>query len=222
MSVPETSRVQRLAEWLEIATAKLTTPAQERIRTEIEAHFAESVESHQMAGFSEAEASLAAVAELGDPHAAAKRFRKRHLTEKEAQRIGAMPKYLGRPGSLVMFYITDAFLYFFYLHLLRRYHAPVVFPVVVVVVVMCAVLQTINFFKARRKSSNPDIRLLLLIRILILGCLLLINVWLGIWTEKGPGFGLSIYLTILLVSKLRLWSKLGYIDAVCPETPSRS
>ncbi len=154
MNETGTPRVQSLVEWLEIATAKLSSPAQGRVRTEIEAHFAESVESHQAAGCSEIEARLVAVAELGEPGASAKRFRRRHLTENEAKRAEKIPKNLGKLTWLVGYYASDALLWFLYLPILTRYHVPLVFPAFVVV--LCAGLQTINFFEARRKS--PKIR----------------------------------------------------------------
>ena len=73
--------------WLHVATQDLAPPAQERIRREIEEHYADAVRAHLAAGVSECEAKLAALAELGDPEIAAKRFCKRHLTAREASRI---------------------------------------------------------------------------------------------------------------------------------------
>jgi hypothetical protein len=78
-------QAQTLSEWLEVATRKLVAPARERIRVEIEAHYAEAVEALLESGLSEAAATAKAVAELGTARAAAKRFRKEHLTEWEEQ-----------------------------------------------------------------------------------------------------------------------------------------
>ncbi len=57
----------------------------ERIRAEIEAHYAESVREQRANGLSQSAAETEALAELGDARTAAKRFRKGHLTEWEAQ-----------------------------------------------------------------------------------------------------------------------------------------
>jgi len=78
---------QTLSDWLRIAAWRLADSARERIRVEIEAHYAQSVEAHRENGMSETAAHAAALAELGDPEAAAKRFRKQHLTEREEKRL---------------------------------------------------------------------------------------------------------------------------------------
>jgi hypothetical protein len=220
VSGPETPRVQSLCEWLQIATDKLSALAKERIWLEIEAHFADSVESHQAAGRSETEAGVAALAELGDPDAAAKHFRRRHLTEKDTKRVGQISKSWRRPFWLLVGYATDALLYFYFLHVFKRLHAPLFFPAFGIF--MCAVLQTIGFFVARGKNSRPDIRLLVLIQILAYGCLMLFFVWLGIWGDWGPCFPMSIFLIRSFVPDLRLWLKLGQVDGVWPESPSRA
>jgi len=218
VSGPETPRVQSLCEWLQIATAKLSTPAKERIRLEIEAHSADSVESHQAAGCSEAEARLAALAELGDPYAAAKRFRRRHLTEKEEKKVREVLELSGGRHWLLLAYFVDAFFYFF-LHALKPYHAPLVFGTVAVFV--CVGLQTIGFFVARRNGSKPDIRLLVLIHVLLDAFFMLLGVCLGIGRLWGLGLAISIGPIVSLVPDLRLWFKLGQVDGFWPETTSR-
>jgi hypothetical protein len=212
--------VQSLCEWLQIATDGLSTLAKERIWLEIEAHFTEGVEGHQTAGCTEDEARFAALAELGDAHAAAKRFRRRHLTENEAKRAEQIRKNSGRPTWLVGWYLADASVWFLYLPILTRYHVPLVFPAVVVVI--CAALQTINFFEARRKRPKPDIRQLVSIEILLNACFMLFFVWLGIWGNWGPCLVVSIPIFRWLVPDFLLWSKLGHVDRVWPETPSRA
>ena len=76
--------VRNVDDWLVIATKDLAPAARVRICAEIEAHFADGLEGHQAEGRSLAQAHQAVLAELGDPFAAGKRFRKRHLTVKEA------------------------------------------------------------------------------------------------------------------------------------------
>jgi len=70
--------------WLAIATRNLVAPAKERIRLEIEAHYADSLNAHLEQGRSDVEARICALNELGDPIIAAKRFRAQHLTENQA------------------------------------------------------------------------------------------------------------------------------------------
>ncbi len=84
---PEGDAPGNLSEWLDIATRELVTLAQKRIRAEIGAHFTEAVHSHQVSGSTEAEAQSAALAELGDAHAAAVRFRREHLTNWDAKSV---------------------------------------------------------------------------------------------------------------------------------------
>jgi hypothetical protein len=93
MNSPEPFHSPALLEWwLDAATAKLAAPARERIRGEITAHFTDAVERHLRDGCTETEAREAAVSELGDPQLAAIRFRRSHLTVKEAKRVEALAK----------------------------------------------------------------------------------------------------------------------------------
>ena len=85
MSMFEKPQPQTLSEWLDVATKKLSVSAEARIRSEIEAHFVEAVDEYMQNGSSEPVAQLLALEQLGDPKAAAKRFRKCHLTAREAR-----------------------------------------------------------------------------------------------------------------------------------------
>jgi len=76
---------QNLCNWLNSASWGLVSSAQARIRTEIEAHYAESVQAHVGRGLTESAAQAAALAELGDAYAAGKRFRREYLTVEDAQ-----------------------------------------------------------------------------------------------------------------------------------------
>jgi uncharacterized membrane protein len=78
----------------------LVPSAQARVRAEIEAHFAEAVQSHLANGLFASAAQAAAVADLGDPHAAAQRFRREHLTIGEAKAVGARLNAARRTGLL--------------------------------------------------------------------------------------------------------------------------
>ncbi len=82
-------RVQNLAEWLEIATGKLVPSVQARVRAEIEAHYAEAVKSRQNAGLPTANAQAVALADLGEAHAAARRYNWEYLTKEEAGQLAS-------------------------------------------------------------------------------------------------------------------------------------
>jgi hypothetical protein len=110
----ELNRVHGLPQWLEIATETLAAPAKERIRTEIEAHYSESVAAHLAEGASESDAQAAALTELGSAKAAARRFRRQHLTEKEAgllRKWGAASSF-GLVAGYLSFCCLLYFLYF--------------------------------------------------------------------------------------------------------------
>ena len=81
------NRAQSLAEWLEQATNGLVAPARERIKLEIEAHYAEAVEARLAEGMNLESAEPAALEELGDVRAAAKAFRKQHVTGRDAAEL---------------------------------------------------------------------------------------------------------------------------------------
>jgi hypothetical protein len=85
MSLFKRHQPQTLAEWLEIATDKLVKPAKTRIQTEIEAHFTEAIAGYVQGGLSEQDAESRALEELGDAKAAAKRFRRSYLTERQKE-----------------------------------------------------------------------------------------------------------------------------------------
>src|SRR5579862_2220503 len=97
---------QNLSDWLRIATWRLADSAKERIRPEIEAHYAQSVEAHRENGLSESAAHAAALTELGDPETAGKRFRKRHLTESEAEKLKKWDKRARRIWNLLFAYLS--------------------------------------------------------------------------------------------------------------------
>jgi hypothetical protein len=78
-----TNAAQELAAWLVLATFGLVAPARERIKREIEAHFADAVATHISKGLSQEAAEARALEELGEIRSAAKGFQKKHLTEDE-------------------------------------------------------------------------------------------------------------------------------------------
>jgi hypothetical protein len=86
-----------LAGWLQIATEDLAATPRERIKREIESHFAEAVAANMDDGQTESSARDTALADLGDPDEAAKKFKKSHLTEAEAKWLRSMVQTAAGP-----------------------------------------------------------------------------------------------------------------------------
>jgi len=112
---PAQHPAQTLSEWLDIATRGLVPSAQARIRAEIESHYAEAVAVQLKNGLNEPAAQAAAVSELGNAHAAARRFRRKHLTEKNIEQIAQWMRY-ARSKTLLAFWC----LFFFFMFGLFR------------------------------------------------------------------------------------------------------
>ena len=135
--------------WLRIATEGLATRAKERIRLEIEAHHAEAVSDHLRKGLSESDARRAALAELGNARKAAKCFRERHLTTREAE---GLERTFSRQGSrwwLLFNYIYCACLFFAVKTHYRSFLVPLA-----VVFIATVIIPTFNFVMVRRKTQN--------------------------------------------------------------------
>jgi hypothetical protein len=153
--------VRNVDDWLVIATKNLAPVGKVRICAEIEAHFADGVEGHLAEGHSLEQARQAVLAELGDPWAAGKRFRKRHLTEKEAAFIQILSSRLypirlvalvtiglGFPLFTVSFFAST--LWFHQASLVR-----IILPATIAVVVAIA----IALFITRHRKTAEGIRL---------------------------------------------------------------
>jgi hypothetical protein len=84
---PQHPMDEGLWDWLQIATEGLSHRASARIATEVEAHYNEAVSSHLAEGRSLVGAQVMAIEELGDAKKAARRFRKKHLTEREVKQL---------------------------------------------------------------------------------------------------------------------------------------
>lgn len=100
MNIFRKPKVTTLSEWLEVATRKLENTAKERIRKEIEAHYAEAVQTHREEGSTEIAAQAAALEELGDARTAGRRFRREHLTQGEVKKLYSLEKQ-GRSFALL-------------------------------------------------------------------------------------------------------------------------
>jgi hypothetical protein len=87
MSQPQNNQSEMLSGWLKVATDGLCAHAKSRITLEIEAHFNETVAAHLEEGQSLDGAEELALTELGDARKVGRRFRKKYITEKQAQRL---------------------------------------------------------------------------------------------------------------------------------------
>lgn len=205
-------KVQTIAEWLEIATRKLAEPAKERIRAEIEGHYAEAIEAHREDGLSETDAQAAALAELGDPKAAGMRFRKQHLTEGEEQYL----KNLNKAARSILVLAASCLLFaMFVLHQLRRnafghYHnvplgLSLEFLAMIVLPMTC-------FLVARRPKAKSNRNLLLLMGFLpgfgFVPGIVLDNLLKGDFSHFEYWLWSIVFLLHFLFG-LRIWRKLG-------------
>ncbi len=222
MNLFEKSKVYTLSEWLEIATKKLAVPAKTRIRPEIEAHYADAVASHLANGSSVYAAWALALAELGDAKTAARRFRKSHLTEQEAERIKSSAHAARSILVLLFNYSLFAFVIFVMLEILPwpRYissHNRFQFLRFAFEVLFFIALPTTCFVMARSSRLQNNLRWLLLLQGLcvypfgfpITGYILLVT----------PSFPLGIWLCILnfgtmFINSLHLSNKLGKVREI--------
>lgn len=224
MSIFQKSQVQSLSEWLEIATRKLTDASKQRIRAEIEVHYAEAAETHREAGLSESDAQTKSLMDLGDAKAAARRFRKRHLAESEVRTL----KYLEKIGRSIVHlmasycvfagFALDQFSHQQRAHTLDPYR---IFGLVLEFLVLIA-LPTVCFAIAKFGRSKPNKHLVLLQAVsgifpgYVLG---------RFFSEGFVPFGDWLYfvfaLTLLaqLEFSFRIWLKLGKARLIGSQTP---
>ena len=175
---------------------------------EIGAHYTEALAAHVAGGLSESDAKAAAVAELGDPKAAAKRFRKEHLTAEQAEEAASYLKWARNVWVLLGMYLFFSSMLYMDRALVHRKHylAPGVYFTIGFLTLV--VIPTACFFVARRKTSRPNISFILLIQS---GAFF---AWMisFLFNIHGPGFFLATYSLsygcCILIRPLRLWHKL--------------
>jgi hypothetical protein len=160
MSIFRKPRAQNLSEWLHIATAKLAPGAKYRISSDIASHHEEAVEGHLQNGLSITAAQAAALAELGDANAAARRFRRAHLTKGEFRLVSQLLKsprrnWLNQTLDTVWFCILCA-IWYFDMVLFRS-------PQGKVVVMLLMLGSLVAYILARRESAWPTPRLIVLL-----------------------------------------------------------
>lgn len=198
--------VDTLEAWLGTATDKLTQSGKERIALEITSHFDDAVASYRTDGLAEADARTRALADLGSSKEAAKRFKRRHLTQKE---VAFLEKKLDgyrewrKPGMQLAYWIFCALFLTIGYYQLKMQHVPLLLPAIWAVLFLA--LQRISFSLASRPKVL-SLRLLLAFDILSWLCF---SVLLGCVTA-WPVIGMSFLMySWLWFPAFRLLLKLG-------------
>jgi hypothetical protein len=201
MSILKRRRAQNLSEWLHIATGKLAPMAVWRISTDITSHYEEAVEGHIESGLPMCAAQAAALADLGDAKAAARRFRREHLTRGEFRSVSGLLRsgrcnWLGQVVATALFCLV-CFISFLDLRQFRTTNI-----LLYVVVALLPVLRIIALALARYESAVPTPRLVVLmtsVNTFGYGILALVQ-----WTNLFPipltlGSGLVVFFWWLVI-----------------------
>jgi hypothetical protein len=215
MSMP----TQSLDEWLSAATEKLSAPAKERIKLEIEAHFQDAIEAYRTEGQGDSEARVHALADLGDAKAAAKKFRKRHLTETETTHLKKTLNYYRKyssPAWLGLVYGCYGLFFILEFHLLKK-NVPLILPAVLAVMVLA--FTTVEFWIMRFGLTIVSPRRLLMIDILNWLSILSFGGLCGICADWGVFIAMIIGSSVKMVRSIPLWIKLSKIDDASQEIP---
>jgi hypothetical protein len=152
---------ESLSKWLGIATCGLAASGKERITREIDVHFAEAVEAHLAQGEPEPVAQAKAIVELGDPVAAAKRFRRSCLMEEERLLLSKLLARTGKAHTLLFSLLAPAILlgFMFFAH----FQMPsLMFDMVLL---LLFALPIISFITSRLYGTKSKARLLLFIEL---------------------------------------------------------
>jgi hypothetical protein len=212
----------QLCEWLRAATKGLVASAKERIRMEIETHYTEAVAAHVADGLSETDAKMAAVAKLGDARAAAKRFRKEHLTAEEADAAASYLKWARNLWVLLGMYLFFCFTLYMDRDLVHAKHYLTSSASFMVGFLTLVVIPTACFVVVRCKNSKPNMTLIVLVQ----SGAFFAWVICFFFNTHGPGiwsflYGL-MYACVLLIRPLRLWKKLRRAGDDWREMPPRN
>lgn len=208
----KSSEIRTIEDWLENATGGLVGPARDRICAEIYSHFLEAVNDRFKEGASEAQAETAALAELGDPKAAADQFRNRHLTVSEATRIGRSLSNFHDISPLLISYVTPCLMLGWFLFGIS-FAQGMAFATLLI----GALFQTIGFTLVRLREVGANIRHLMAIEILnqFVFPIFWVFFYFAIGLNAAVCFGIGICVLIcgafFAFPYLRLWLKLSNV-----------
>ena len=206
-----------LPEWLEVATKDLSLTAKRRIRLEIKSHFADAVEANLSEGATEAQARVFALADLGDAQAAAKRFRRSHLTTEEAKLLESTLRWNRSFWSIGLLYGFAPILAACGYYLLKKHHMPLLLPGISGVLFLT--LATMAFQVARRGDFRSHVRLIFTLAALTWVSALMFFVFYGVWVSWELFISMLLGGSFGLVRNVRLWLKLRRISDVWQELP---
>lgn len=202
--------VDTLEAWLGTATNKLTQTGKERITLEITSHFNDAEVSYRANGLADVDAQARALADLGDPKEAGRRFKKRHLTQSEAafleNRLNQYQKWR-KPWTQLLFWIFLGWLYI----VQRRDHS---FLPLLVICGLLFVAQSFSLALASRRGFRALLRLMLALDNLAYLSMFLIF---SIYGHLFPAAVALLMTSWRWVSAFRLWLKIGKLADVSHE-----
>jgi len=205
------SKVEDLWEWLEVAEAGLLPADMQRITKEITSHYAEALKSHLARGESGPVAEANALAELGDPRAAGRSFRKKHITERESWRLEGA-KNAGSFRWLFSAYMWCAYFYFFTVVCIDssakqpKFH---LFLFDVTLFLSCIVLPTISFLIMRGYWFRRSVASLALVQLIRSAGMNIVSVlMISTFTKVAVQIGVLVVVWFLVSdSWLSIWNK---------------
>jgi hypothetical protein len=199
-----------LSWWLAVATKDLAVSSKKRIAREIGLHYAEAVESHLAQGESEDAAPINALKDLGEPKAAAKKFRRSHLTRREEQKLLELKKKSGILWQLAVHAPALAFVLFWVLP--RQFaRAPLGSIALWAFVMISLFLNASSFYIIKWPGSKSVLSSLLILEILRVFSILSLLVLFYI-AYRGPMPALlllsSAFLLFSIIRSFNCWKKI--------------
>jgi len=206
-----------LPEWLEVATKDLSITAKGRIRIEIKSHFADAVEAYLSEGATEAQARVFALADLGDAQAAAKRFRRSHLTEAESRLLEKTWR-ANRSFWTLGFQYGFAMLMLFLLGCSVKWHwTELIWPVLLSACYLT--FATLSCMVARYDNSLSRVpQLTTLVMLTFYSVMVIFGSYSDVLSRDGLWYAMLIT-TINMVRYVRLWLKVQKVGNVWQKLP---
>jgi hypothetical protein len=216
MNWRENMQVESVWNWLKIATEDLCNHSKSRIALEIESHYNEAVSEYLAEGRPKRGAELLALEQLGNPKKARKSFRKKHLTDIEAQQISLLLKYDRRKWALLPHYLFY-FLFFIIFEasaLASNQSQTARASLLVICFIAFVVIPTGSYVRAKRSEAGSNISKFLLVDACVnaaYGCVLVILT--GLAHSDLPVLNLATFLPLMLALRsYRLWRKVRKSD----------